>query len=139
MGSRSVRSTSNSQLLRDVLLAVGAAILLLGLCYLRLWGDSTSAAFDLEAVDPQLLRFVGTALGANVRKVLAAQVLLHVALGLLVPGASHIAVFAWDARVTRAQWLIIEFILASCWLLAANASWFPLSAIGDPYAEVPLS
>jgi len=110
----------------------------LGISYLRLWGDTGSAAFGGKIINATLAQPIfGTKLGSNIAMFALAQVTLHCLLGVLCLALAQLAKFAWgDQKNSRRVWTTLWFLVAAIWMLIANATWFPTSSLGSPYSEL---
>lgn len=113
-------------------------LVLLGICYLRIWGDAGSAAFGGKIIEAALAQPVwGTALGNNLMFFLLAQIVLHLALGVVCIALGLISDYAWRTpSCKRRDWMLLWSIFITIWILIANAAWFPTSSLGSPYANV---
>lgn len=116
---------------------------MLGLAFLlatalRTAGDSESIINTQialrQVLDGPLLH---TRLARNIALFVAAQVLLHCLFGAIIFFLAKLSRLAWPgAAISRNQWLLLWFILSAVWILIANASLFPWSLLGQPYAEI---
>jgi arylsulfatase A-like enzyme len=116
--------------------ALGAALLLIS--YARLAGDVHSAAFNLGIVEGALTEPLWrTRLGLNITLFVVALLALHLAFGL---ACWLLAVLGGKtfpgARCSRRQWILGWYLLGLGWLLVANATRFPHSSLGEPYAAI---
>lgn len=120
-------------------LALLLGILLLLLSYLRLAGMLGTAAFQMPRLVTQTLTepLWETRLGFNIVAFALVQLGMHLLFGAgcwLMAVASQ---RAWpNAMRSRRQWVFVWFLAATIWLLIANASRFPRSALGEPYQAV---
>jgi len=121
-----------------LVLAQFLALLLLGLSYLRIMGDSQSAAFNSHVLDALFAGPIwGTALGYNLLRFALAMVLLHLLYGAACWIMAHLSVRAWPSpKTSLRQHVTIWFILFSVGLLANNAATFTTSSLGEPYADL---
>lgn len=115
---------------------MGAALLLLS--YLRVLGDSQSAAFDGKIIRTVMAQPIwGTALARNLASFVGALFLTYVTFGLLCLGLAHLSRRAWPrSQNSTRTWLVLWFTLGTFWVLVANASWYPASSLGSPYAAL---
>ncbi len=122
----------------DIALATALGVMLLLLSYLRILGDSNSAAFDGKIIRTVMSQPIwGTALAGNLASFVGALVLTYGSFGLLCLGLAHLSRRAWpDSKNSTRIWMILWFILATFWILVANASWYPSSSMGSPYAAL---
>lgn len=125
-------------LVADLSWAVFLGLLLLSISYLRLWGDAGSAAFGGKIIDATLAQpVVGTTLGSNLLLFALAQVVLHSVCAMLCVALAQLTKFAWnDQKNSRRTLTFLWFVTGTGWLLIANATWFPTSSLGSPYAEI---
>jgi len=122
----------------DLSWTVFLGILLLGISYLRLWGDAGSAALGGNVIIATLAQpIVGTKLGSNLLLYALAQAALHGVFAMLCVPLAHLTRFAWnDQKNSRRTWAILWFLAGTGWVLVANATWFPTSSLGEPYGEI---
>jgi len=115
--------------------SLGVALLLLSL--LRLAGDSQSSLFHDSVLDSILSGHLsGSALARNVVLFVLAILALHVAYGAACLLPARLSYFAWPrTKSTLKQHLLLWFIATTAWLLLSNATHFPRSSLGSPYAE----
>jgi len=128
----------DQSLAADLSWAALLGILLLGISYLRLWGDTGSAAFGGNVIEATLAQpIIGTKLGSNLMLYALAQAALHGVFAMLFVALAHLTRFAWnDQKNSRRSWSILWFLAGTVWVLVANATWFPTSSLGEPYAEI---
>jgi arylsulfatase A-like enzyme len=122
--------------LDGLFIALALSLAFLALSFLRTIGDAGSASFGRGVIQAVLNQpIVGTQLGAELAKFGLVLVLIH----------SLAAVASWGlARVTRIAWpgiassqralTVLWLLLGMFWVLAANAYWYPRTALGEPYA-----
>lgn len=113
-------------------------LLILGLSYLRIWGDAGSAAFDGKILEAALATPVWeTALGLNIALFALAQITVYLILGFLCIALGMLADFAWrSAACSQRAWILLWSFATTAWVLIANATWFPASSLGSPYADL---
>lgn len=130
------QATKNTLL--DVCIAATLGIVLLILTYVRVLGDSQSAALDGKIIRTVMAQPIwGTALAGNLASFVGALLLTYVGFGLLCLGFSHLSRRAWPrSKNSTRTWLILWFMLSTFWVLVANASWYPFSSLGSPYAAM---
>ncbi len=118
-------------------LAISLGIAFLFLCALRLVGDSGSLINSQTALTAVLDEPIWhTRLARNIAFFAVAHLLLASLLGIVCWLMARLSAIAWpQARLTRAQWVFVWFIVASAWILIANATLYPWSLLGEPYAE----
>lgn len=114
------------------------ALLLLGLSYARIVGDSQSQLFR-----EQVLRSIfsgpiwGSRLSYNLMFFALAMVVAHSLYGLSCWGLSKASTMAWPKlTATPRQHLLLWFTTLTLGLLAHNAAVYSTSSLGEPYAEV---
>ncbi len=114
------------------------ALLLLGLSYLRIVGDSQTMAFRDRVLESLYAGPIwGTLLGYNLIKFGLALFMLHVVYGAACWIMGHISARAWPAAKTSVrQNVMLWFLLFTAGVLANNASTFAASSLGEPYAEI---
>lgn len=116
------------------MLACGLWIAFLLGCYLRIWGDTGSAAYsNISLALPGSIW--GTQLGRNVFSFILAQLTIHVlaATACFVLGVlTHSALKA--TKQTPLTWTMLWSIATMAWTLLANATWFPATSLGSVYA-----
>lgn len=117
-------------------LAFGAWLLFLVGCYLRVWGDAGSAAY--RSISESLpAAFWGTALSRNLISFTIAQVALHCGLAFLCIMLGMVSRLAWRTlSCSQTLWILLWCIALMLWTLLANATWFPTSSLGAPYASI---
>ncbi len=119
-----------------LLIAVLGSELFLALTFLRAWGDANSMIFRTNIIDATLNEPIwGTALAWHIAAFAGALLLVHFVLGVAIWCLAKLSRRAWPSsgnslRVWTAFWLV----LATGWILVANATWFPSTALGKPYA-----
>lgn len=120
----------------DPVIAVGLGMLLLVVSYLRVLGDTGSAAFDGKILRATLSQPIwGTALALRLGLFVAALALVYALFGLTCLLLAQMARRAWPNSGNSVRtWLFFWFVLGSLWILVANATWFPGSSLGAPYA-----
>jgi len=125
-------------LVADLGWAMFLGLTLLGISYVRLWGDAGSAAFGGKIIDATLSQPVfGTRLGNNIAMFALGQVTLHWLLAIVCLALAQLTRFAWrDQKNSRRVWTTLWFLVATAWLLLANATRFPTSSLGSPYSEL---
>jgi arylsulfatase A-like enzyme len=128
----------DQSLAADLSWAALLGILLLGISHLRLWGDTGSAAFGSKVIDATLAEpIIGSKLGSNLLLYALAQAALHSVFAMLCVALGHLTRFAWnDQKNSRRSWAILWFLAATVCVLVANATWYPTSSLGDPYAKI---
>jgi len=111
---------------------------LLALSYARILGDAGSAAFGgaiLGTVSEVPLW--GTVLGTNLALFAFAQIAIHIAFGLVCLALAHFCHLAWQSpSCTQRSWLLLWLVAGTTWVLIANATLFPPSSLGSPYAGI---
>jgi arylsulfatase A-like enzyme len=120
----------------DLAIAVGLGIFLLLASYVRVWGDTDSAAFDGKILRATLSQPIwGTALAYRLSLFVAALIVVYGLFGLMCFMLAKLARHAWpESKNSTRTWIMLWFILGTLWILVANATWFPLSSLGAPYA-----
>ena len=105
------------------------------LSFVRTWGDLLSAMFGGEIIETTLSQPIWSSrLGLRLAGFVSALVTVHLALGVagwLLAHASR-RVFPGVGNGVRA-WTCFWVLALACWVLAANAAWFPYSSLGGPY------
>jgi arylsulfatase A-like enzyme len=116
-------------------LALGIAFLLVS--YSRLVGDTMSAAFSNVVHQSAFSGSLwGTTLGKNLAVFATTLVLLHLLLAVGCWVLASLSAFAFPrANVTRGQWVFIWCLLCMATILIANATLYPNSSLGHPYAK----
>lgn len=118
--------------------ALAISLTFMALTFLRTLGDMGSAKFGgavIQSVTSQPI--IGTQLGYEL-----------IQFGLVLTGIHSLgAAASWIlARITLSAWpgirssqrtvTVFWIVLAIIWVLAANAYWYPRSALGEPYSEL---
>jgi hypothetical protein len=135
------RASATERPTAGLLIAVLGSELFLALSFLRAWGDANSLVFRTSVIDATLNQPVwGTALAWEIAKFVAALVFIHFILGVAVWSLAKLSQRAWpksgnSLRVWSGFWLV----LAGIWILTANATWFPGTSLGEPYAGIAQS
>lgn len=121
----------------DLGIAAVLGLLFLMLSLIRTLGDTNSAAFKTEMIEVALAQPLwGTALSRHLLFFAWAMILVHVVLGLASWLLAKLSRVAWPAnRNSVRSWMLLWFVSLSLWALVANATWFPRSSLGAPYAE----
>jgi arylsulfatase A-like enzyme len=120
-----------------LLIAVFGSELFLALSFLRVWGDANSLIFRTSIIDATLNEPIwDTALAWHIAAFVGALLLLHFVLGVAIWCLAKLSRRAWpnsgnSVRVWSGFWLVS----ATVWILLANATWFPSTALGKPYAD----
>ncbi len=112
---------------------------LLALSYLRLAGYLNTAAFNMPAVVAETLTepLWKTRLGLNALVFGLTQLIVHLAFGAACWLLAVASGRAWPkAGPSRRQWVFLWFLMATIWLLVANATLFPRSLLGEPYKAI---
>jgi arylsulfatase A-like enzyme len=119
-----------------LLIAVLGSELFLALSFLRLWGDANSLIFRSNVIDATLSGPIwGTALAWHIAAFVAALLLVHFVLGVAIWCLAKLSRRAWpNSGNSQRVWSGFWLVLAAAWILAANATWFPSTALGKPYA-----
>lgn len=112
-------------------------LLFLALSYVRIAGDTRSAAFGGSVIEAAVSGSVwGTALGHNLLLFGLVQVFIHVALASICWGLAVLSRTAWpDTPHSERTWLLLWFVLSAFWILIANAALFRWSSLGGMYFE----
>lgn len=118
-------------------LACTFALVFMLLSFARTIGDTGSMQFgDVVIRAAMETPLWGTALGWSFAYFLLVQILGHVAFAAVCWALACLAQKAWpNANASRRQWVLIWLILSSAWILLANATLFPTSSLGEPYAK----
>jgi hypothetical protein len=111
-------------------------LLLLLLTSVRKFGDFNSAMVDTPVLESILKQpILSTALGFNLALFFAALVALHLVLGVATWSMARLSEVAWPkVGAKRIHWVFVWMIAFSATILVANASQFPYSSLGEPYA-----
>lgn len=119
-------------------LALGLALALLLVSYLRVIGDSQTMLFHSKVLDTVFSGPIwGSALGYNLVFMALAMVLIHVLYAAAVWAASRASLRAWPSlKATSNQHLLLWFLIVTIGLLANNAAVYSTSSLGEPYAEL---
>lgn len=107
-------------------------------CALRVSGDfSTGMVTDAKVLRSTLAGSIwGTALAQNIVLFALTHLLLAAASGIVCWLMAVAAEVAWPAaRLTRIRWTLAWAALLAFWVLTANATFYPWSALGEPYAQ----
>jgi arylsulfatase A-like enzyme len=109
---------------------------LMVLSFSRRFGELDTMAFQNGMLDSMFANGVwGTALGRNLFMFVFALTSIHAGYAVAVWLIARMSAFAFPtAAVTRRQWVLIWAIAIAAWLLIANATLFPRSSLGAPYA-----
>jgi hypothetical protein len=120
-----------------LLLAQGLSLLLLLLSYARTIGDSQSPVFHSKVLESIFAGPIwGSALGNNLVFLALAMVSLHALYGATCWAASRASIRAWPSlKATPNQHILLWFVILTIGLLAHNAAVYPMSSLGEPYAE----
>ena len=121
---------------QGLLLGPLLGVTFLAFSYIRLIGDSQTALFDHAAYQAV---FEGSILGTRLAELIgwfvAAQLLIHVVLGLGCWAMARLTLIAFPGTTSTPRALTaFWFIIAALWLLFSNAGNFPHSSLGAPYA-----
>lgn len=116
--------------------ALGVSLLLVSM--LRIWGDSKSAAFGGKIIETTMAQPIwGTALALHLFAFAATLLLVHSTFGLLCLLLARTARIAWPHnRNSLSTWTLLWFVMGVMWIMVANATWFPWSSLGEPYARL---
>ncbi len=120
-----------------LLIAVLGSELFLALSFLRAWGDANSMIFRSSLVIDATLNepIWDTALAWNLAAFVGALLLVHFVLGVAIWCLAKLSQRAWpNSGNSLRGWSGFWLVLAGGWILVANATWFPLTALGKPYA-----
>lgn len=131
-------STGRPKFAFDLAIASILGVALLLLSFIRIAGDAGSAAFGGKIIEATLSQPVwGTALASHLSFFAFALVLVHLFFGIACFLLGQLSRAAWpSSQNSRRSWILAWFLLLSAWILVANASWFPSSSLGSPYARV---
>jgi arylsulfatase A-like enzyme len=123
---------------KALLVAVVSGLVMLVGSFARTVGDTGSAAFGGLVIDETLARPIwGTALGWNLVAFVAALILIHFLLGLLAWAMAHVTRAAFPRSSNGlVTWTLVWVLALATWVFAANAAWYPLSSLGEPYRDV---
>jgi arylsulfatase A-like enzyme len=119
-----------------LLLAILGSEVLLALSFVRLWGDANSAIFRTDVIDAALDQPMwGTALAWNIAGFVTALLVTHLLLGVTAWCLAKLSRRAWpQSKNSLRVWSLFWLVWLTIWILAANATWFPSSSLGSPYA-----
>jgi hypothetical protein len=120
-----------------LILAQALGLVLLGLSYVRIFGDATQSM--LFSSQEFLVMFDGpvwgTTLGNNLVFFVLAVLLLHLLYGTVCWILGHLSARAWPTDgATIRQHVLLWFVLVTVGLLANNSAEFVASSLGEPYA-----
>lgn len=132
-GNRPIRGVGSS-----VVFSMALGLTLLALSYVRVLGDTTSAAFRTDIIVAALTGPVwSTSLGNNLAVFGATQIAVHVGFGLLCLGLARLSIFSRpENKHTEKTLTLFWFAICTAWLLTMNAASFRTSSLGAPYAEL---
>lgn len=124
--------------IRNLAFAASLGISLLLLSFLRIWGDSGSAAFGGKIIDATMSQPIwGTQLAWNLAAFAASLLVVHVAFGVICLLMAKLSRIAWpNSPTSLTTWTLLWFVLGGLWILVANATWFPWSSLGAPYSTL---
>lgn len=127
-----------NQDLQDFGLALVLSLVFLVGSFARVIGDAGSAAFGGKIIDATLSQPLwGTALAGHLAYFAIALLLAHIALAIACYGLGRISFHAWPSLQASARpWILLWFLLLTTWILTANATWYPSSSLGAPYADL---
>lgn len=122
----------------NLAIACAVPLLVLALSYMRIIGDASSGALDSAVLETIIdVPLWNTALGANLALFALTQVTIHVFFGLGCLALAYFCNFVWGtSNCTRRSWLLLWLTAGTLWVLVANATWFPATALGSPYAQL---
>jgi hypothetical protein len=124
--------------LDGLFIALALSHAFLALSFLRTIGDAGSAKFGgavLQSVVAQPI--FGTQLGTEIIKFGAALVLVHVSVAVAAWILARVTLSAWPGiKSSQRALTVFWLLLAMVWVLAANAYWYPRTALGGPYYEL---
>jgi arylsulfatase A-like enzyme len=122
---------------RGVPLALCLGMGLMAVSFTRIAGNTMTEMFHDDVLDATFTgHLFGSALFWNVLGFAAALILLHALYGLICLGLARVSLRAWPApTVPLYQRTLLAFIALTLWLLASNATRFPHSSLGEPYAK----
>lgn len=110
----------------------------LAVCALRVSGDfSTGMVTDAKVLRSTLAGSIwGTALAKNIGLFGLTHLLLAAASGIVCWLMALVSEVAWPAaRLSRLRWILAWAALFAFWVLTANATFYPWSALGEAYAQ----
>jgi len=139
MGHSDIRSLRLTRPhIANLVIACTAPLLVLVLSYMRIVGDAGAGAIDGAVLETIIdVPLWDTALGANLALFVLAQVAVHISFGLSCLAFAYICNFAWGtSSCTVRSWLLLWLAAGMLWVLIANATWFPATALGSPYAQL---
>jgi arylsulfatase A-like enzyme len=110
----------------------------LGLSFVRVIGDARSAAFGRGVIGAALNQPIwGTRLGLELTRFAVTLVLVHAALAVLCWALARLTRMAWpQGRNSQRTLAVLWFVCGIVWVMAANATWYPLTSLGEPYARL---
>lgn len=119
------------------MIACAIPLLVLALSYIRIIGDANSGALDAVTLETMIgVPLWNTVLGANLALFALIQVGIHILFGLGCLALAYFCNFAWGtSSCTRRSWVLFWLMTGILWVLVANATWFPGSSLGSPYAQ----
>lgn len=122
---------------RGLPLALSLGMGLMAVSFTRLAGNTMTQMFHDDVLDATFAgHLLGSALFWNVLGFAGALILLHAIYGLICLGLARVSLHAWPApTVPLYQRTLLAFIALTLWLLASNATHFPHSSLGEPYAK----
>jgi arylsulfatase A-like enzyme len=118
-----------------LVLAFVLSITLLLVSCARLAADLGSTAFNADIVHSSVSEPLWrTRLGFNTALFALALTVLHLAFGLLCWLGARICEYAFPhSSCSRRNWILVWHLAGVIWILLANATYFPHSALGSPY------
>jgi arylsulfatase A-like enzyme len=122
--------------LDGLFIALSMSLVFLVLSFLRTIGDMGSASFGTGVIESALAQpIIGTQLGDELIQFGLTLVFVHafvasVCWGLARATRSAFPKIGSSQRVLTVFWLVIVM----SWVLAANAFWYPRTALGQPYS-----
>lgn len=126
---------------RGLPLALSLAVTFLLASQVQIVADMGSALFGGKVIESVFAEPIwSTSTGRNLARYAFTQVGLHVALGGCFFLLARLSVAAWPrVQATVRHWVFLWAVGGLGWILLANATWFPWSRLGLPYAVLARS
>ena len=79
----------------------------------------------------------GTALAGHLAYFGFALLFAHLSLAFACWSLGKLSFHAWPSSQNSVRsWMLLWFLLLTSWILTANATWYPWSSLGAPYADI---
>jgi hypothetical protein len=133
-----MHSSRPERKLDGLFVALALSLAFLAVSSLRTIGDMGSASFGRGVTRAVLGQpILGTQLGAELIKFGLALLSIHVLVAVICWLLARALRYAWP-RIETSQRALSAFWLvgAMIWVLAANAFWYPRTALGEPYRDL---